>query len=435
MSNHHECCVELQNRRANSPVADTHRQISRNPNFCVRSSGGRMMGEEASHQPSSPAALDHRHGSLPVARALPRLALGQRAFKASGLTTFRARRRHWDSQSPAELDFAQPASVPGRPPAVDVGCFGVNVGMPGEVIVLEQQPVSPAQRAARMLERHSSSASMSPDRPSAGISCESRAEALEIRAAAGRGPHQAAASDGSSAACDSSPLLPNPTAASVVASSYVTVASSAASSAAAALSAATASFSTTTTSATCPPAGPGTPFGYHSLGGTPATAKKTAATTAAGTWLESTAAAAAAARLARAVALGSLLLLLFGLLLGAVGDHAGQLVWPTPSLLPSHAASPFAWSPQPPQPPPPPSPPPSSPPPPPPSPSPSPPSPPAPPAAPPWLVDAWWYYSGKHEGDAEWTVRCLVYPTMHYLPASASTLALPATYTLTFAPP
>ena len=183
------------------------------------------MGDEV-HQPTSPSANDHRHGSLPVARALPRLALSQRAFKASGLTTFRARRRHWDSQNPAELDFAQPASVPGRPPAVDVGSSGVSVGMPGEIIVPEEQPVSPAQRAARMLERHSSSASMSPnarsDRLSAGIGCENESScssrrsmeaALEIRAAAGGGPYQPAAS-GPSTSCDSSPLLLNPIAAS-----------------------------------------------------------------------------------------------------------------------------------------------------------------------------------------------------------------------------
>jgi len=390
------------------------------------------MGEEV-HQSFRPSANDHRQGSLPVARAVPRLELSQRTFKASGLTTFRARRRHWDSQNPAEHDFAQPASVPGRPPAVE--------GMPGEII--EQQSVSPAQRAARMLERHSSSASMSPDarpdRLSTGIGCDNESScssrqsmeaALEIRATAGRGPYQP---DGPSAACDSSPLLLNPIAASAAAatSSYVTAASPAAFSAAAALSVATASFSTTTTSASRLPAGPGTPFGYHSLGGTPATEGNTATKTATGTWLGSAAAAAAAARLARAVALGSLLLLLLGLLLSAVGDHAGRLVWPTPSLLPSHAASPFAWSPQPPPPPPSPSPLPSSPPPPQPSPSPSPPSPPTPPSAPPWLVGAWWYYSGKHEGDEEWTVRCPVHPTVQ---GQAPSPSLP-TFTLTFAPP
>ena len=322
------------------------------------------MGDEV-QQPNSQPVSNHRHGSLPVARAVPRLELSQPTFKASGLTTFRARRRQWDSQSPAELDFAQPASVPGWPPAAG--------SMPGETI-------GPVQRATRMPERHSSR------------------------------------SDGPSAACDSSPLLPNPIAASSSAtatSSYVTAPS--VSSAAAALSTASACF-TTTTSVKCSQAGPGTRFGYHSLGGAPATANQPAAKIASGTWLGPPAAAAAAARLARtaaaAVALCSLLLLLlgllFGLLLGTGGDHTSQLAWPTPSLLPSHAALPFAWSPQPPPPPPQPSPLPSSPPPPPPSPSPSPPSPPTPPAAPRWLVDVWWHYSDKHDGGAEWTVRCLV---------------------------
>ena len=333
------------------------------------------MGDEV-QQPNSQPVSNHRHGSLPVARAVPRLALSQPTFKASGLTTFRARRRQWDSQSPAELDFAQPASVPGRPPAAG--------SMPGETI-------GPVQ-ATRMPERHSSSASRS---------------------------------DGPSAACDSSPLLPNPVASSSSAtatSSYVTAAPSV-SSASAALS---------TASAKCAQAGPGTRFGYHSLGGTPANTEQPAAKVAAGTWLGPPAAAAAAARLARAVALCSLLLLLlgllFGLLLGTGGDHTSQLAWPTPSLLPSHPALPFAWSPQPPPPPPPPSPLPSSPPPPPPSPSPSPPSPPTPPAAPRWFVDVWWHYSDKHEGGAEWTVRCLVHPTVQ-------ALALTAAFTLTYAPP
>ena len=333
------------------------------------------MGDEV-QQPNSQPVSNHRHGSLPVARAVPRLALSQPTFKASGLTTFRARRRQWDSQSPAELDFAQPASVPGRPPAAG--------SMPGETI-------GPVQ-ATRMPERHSSSASRS---------------------------------DGPSAACDRSPLLPNPVTSSSSAtatSSYVTAAPSV-SSASAALS---------TASAKCSQAGPGTRFGYHSLGGTPANAKQPAAKVAAGTWLGPPAAAAAAARLARAVALCSLLLLLlgllFGLLLGTGGDHTSQLAWPTPSLLPSHPALPFAWSPQPPPPPPPPSPLPSSPPPPPPSPSPSPPSPPTPPAAPRWFVDVWWHYSDKHEGGAEWTVRCQVHPTVQ-------ALALTAAFTLTYAPP
>ena len=251
------------------------------------------MGDEV-HQPNSQPVSNHRHGSLPVARAVPRLALSQPTFKASGLTTFRARRRQWDSQSPAELDFAQPASVPGRPPAAG--------SMPGETI-------GPVQ-ATRMPERHSISASRS---------------------------------DGPSAACDSSPLLPNHVASSSSAtatSSYVTAAPS--------VSAASAALSTA--SAKCSQAGPGTRFGYHSLGDTPANAKQPAAKAAAGTWLGPPAAAAAAARLARAVALCSLVLLLlgllFGLLLGIGGDHTSQLAWPTPSLLPSHPAVPFAWSPQ-----------------------------------------------------------------------------------------
>lgn len=50
----------------------------------------------------------HRQGPLPATQALPQLELSQqRVSKASGLATFEARRRYWDSQNAAGSGVAE----------------------------------------------------------------------------------------------------------------------------------------------------------------------------------------------------------------------------------------------------------------------------------------------------------------------------------------
>ena len=102
-------------------------------------------------------------GAMPEARALPPLQLGGQSFRPSGLATFRARRKLWETQSAAltadekerDPDAAQSSAAPGRRPIVGYASRCRNndgPGTPGRIQAQEQLQTPPYSHAQLLSE-------------------------------------------------------------------------------------------------------------------------------------------------------------------------------------------------------------------------------------------------------------------------------------------